>query len=310
MRWIVATLTLAAIRVSAAIPFSWTKPLGNFFGLLAYYLVPRIRKIGMANLDLAYGDSMPKAEKRRILKKSAQNIATVGARFAQGPKFANYTGGPPFQTRGEELVDIKGGGVLITAHLGNWEYMGIIGKPYGMHAGGVVRPFDDPRVDAKIDAIRRSGGFETIGKDAAGSKLMKMIKEGHYVLILIDQSPRDNALPTTFFGQPCWSTFAPAMIAIRSKAPIYPVFVVEEPGGLYTMFAQPRIEWERTGDMRKDLVTITQKCQDAIEAAVRQYPEQWLWFHRRWKSRPQLDAEWNAKEERGRAREQSRESAR
>ncbi len=259
-RWIVATLTLIAIRVSGAIPFSWTKYLGKFFGLAAYYFVPRIRKIGMANLDLAYGDSLSIAEKRRILKKSAQNIATVGARFAQVPKFYDYTGGPPFQTRGEELVDIEGGGVLITAHLGNWEYMGIIGKPYGMHAGGVVRPFDDPRVDAVVDGIRRSGGFDTIEKDAAGTKLLKMIKDGHYVLILIDQSPRDNAVPTTFFGQPCWSTFAPAMIAIRSKAPIYPVFAVQEPGGLYTMYARPRIEWKRTGDMRKDLVIITQKC--------------------------------------------------
>lgn len=301
-RWLVGTATLFVLRVTGAIPYGWTRPLGNFFGLVAYYCVPRIRRVGLSNLDLAYGDSISEAEKRRILKRSAQNIATVGMRFAQLPKFSHHSGGPPFDTRGMEHVDTEQGGLLITAHLGNWEYLGVIGKAFGVRGGGIVRPFDDPRVDRVIDAIRCSSGFETIVKDGAGTPLLNRIKNGHYIAVAIDQAARENAVPTTFFGHRCWSTFAPALIAIRTKAPIYPTFVVEEPDGTFTMIVRPRIEWERTGDMRGDLTAITQKCQDAIEEVVRDYPEQWLWFHRRWKARPALEAEWRAKEERERLR--------
>lgn len=301
-RWIVGTLTLFAIRVSGAIPFSWTRPLGRIFGLLAYYCVPRVRRVGLSNLDLAYGDAIAEAEKRRILKRAAQNIATVGTRFAQVPKFRDYAGGPPFATRGTENVDTSKGGLLITAHIGNWEYLGVITKSFKMRGGGIVRQFDDPRVERAINEIRCSGGYEAIAKDGAGTRLMNLIKSGRYVAVAIDQSARDNAVPTEFFGHRCWSTFAPAMIAIRTRAPIYPVFVIEDENGTLTLDVRPPIEWERTGDMRRDLVAITQKCQDAIEEAVREFPDQWLWFHRRWKSRPHLEAEWRAKEEREKLR--------
>lgn len=301
-RWVVGTLTLAVLRVSAAIPYNWTGPLGNLFGLIAYYCVPRIRRVGLANLDLAYGDSLTESEKRRILKKSAQNIAKVGLRFAHVPTVGKHAGGELFAVRGAEHVDIERGGLIATAHLGNWEYLGVIGEALGLRGGGIVRPFDDPRVNAIVDGIRRSGGFETIPKDGAGTRLINLIKDGQFVVVVIDQSARENAVPTQFFGHRCWSTFAPAMIAVRTKAPIYPAFVVEESDGTYTLLVRPRIEWERTGDMRRDLVTISQKCQDAIEAVVREYPEQWLWFHRRWKARPKLDAEWREKEERERLR--------
>lgn len=301
-RRLIGILTVAVIRVSGALPYSWTRPLGSFFGLLAYCAVPRIRRVGLANLDLAYGDALSEREKRRILKRSAQHIATVGLRFAQSPKLDPAGSTVPFHIVGEEHIDNDAGGLLITAHLGNWEYFGLIGHRLGKTAGGVVRPFDDPRVDHAVDRIRRSSGFETIPKDGAGARLMELVRNNGLALVLIDQSPRDNGVPTTFFGRRCWSTFAPALIALRTRAPIYPAFVVEDEDGGYTLLVRPAIEWTRTGDMRFDLVEITQRCQNAVEEAVRAYPEQWLWFHRRWKARPRLEAEWRRKEERERAR--------
>lgn len=297
-RWIVGTLTLGAIRVSGALPFSVATALGRLFGRLAYYVVPRIRRVGLANLDLAYGDALSDAEKKRVLKRAAEHFGVVGAQFAQLPKFQDYGGGPPFRVEGAEHVDLERGGLLISAHLGNWEYMGVATRPYGFRGAGVVRPFSDARVNAAVDAIRLAGGFDTLPKDAAGPQIMKLLREGRFVVTLIDQSARENGVPTTFFGERCWSTVAPAMIALRSKAPIYPFFAIANDEGGYTVQVHPRIEFERTGDLRKDLVAITQQCQDVVEAAVREHPEQWLWFHRRWKARPRLEAEWAAKEAR------------
>lgn len=303
-RWIVGTLTLGAIRIGGLLPYNVVTRLGVWVGRLAYYVVPRIRKVGMANLDLAFGDTITPQEKRRILRKSAENIGKVGARFMQIPKLAAGQLDIAFNGAGAEYVpDVGAGGLLISAHLGNWEYIGLATRPFGMRGGGIVRPFDDPRVDAAIDEIRRAGGFDTISKDNAGMKILNMVKNGEYVFMLVDQSARESAVPTTFFGQPCWSTFAPAMVALRTKANIYPLFVVEEDDGSYTLMARARIEVTRTDDFRDDLVRITQQCQDAIEEVVREYPEQWLWFHRRWKPRPALEAEWNARRERNKARE-------
>jgi KDO2-lipid IV(A) lauroyltransferase len=128
---------------------------------------------------------------------------------------------------------------------------------------------------------------------------MRQIRGGKIVGILIDQSPRENGVPVTFFGRRCWATVAPAMVAVRAKAPIHPVSMTRDSKGRYTVEFLPSIEVRRTGDLRKDLVEAIQNCQDAIESLVRQSPGQWLWMHRRWKERPLLQEEWDARTERG-----------
>ncbi len=260
-------------------------------GRMLACLVPRVRKVTLANLDRAYGSELTPREKSGIYWGAIDNLAMVAAEFSHVNVLARIEG--LVTVKGIEHIEEKRGYLCIGAHLGNWELMGPLMATGCKHkVAEVVRPFDDPRVDRAIDAIRTSAGVRTIPKDGAGKEVMAVLKEGYLVGILVDQSPRDNGVPVTFFGSPCWATVAPVMIAVRAKAPILPVALTRNPGGGFVLQFLPPIEIERTGDFRADLVRYSQRCQDAIEALVRETPEQWLWLHRRWKERPRLADEW------------------
>jgi KDO2-lipid IV(A) lauroyltransferase len=193
---------------------------------------------------------------------------------------------------GAEHLDPERGGLLVGAHLGNWEWMATVIRGLGFETAEVVRPLDDPVLNAYVERVRRSRGVYTIDKEGAGAEIMRLLREKWVVGVLADQSPRMSAVPVTFFGQPCWATIAPAMVACRMHLPIYVVTMTRGPAGRYTVKISSPVLLDAPGDLRERLVAITQRCQDILEAEIRKCPEQWLWLHRRWKRRPRLEAEW------------------
>lgn len=269
-------------------------------GRAAYWVIPRIRKDGLANLNLAYGDALSTAQKKHILKGAVRNLALVAAEFTHMPRLAKQSFAGFVTLEGLENCDLNRGFLLIGAHLGNWEWMASVLASRGIRMAEVVRPFDEPWMNRAVDAVRRGGGIETIAKHEAGTEVMRLLKQGWAVGILVDQSPRENGVPASFFGNACWATIAPVMVAVRSKVPVHPLFMVRGADGRYTMRIDPAIEMVRHGDLRQDMLENTQRCQDILEAMVREHPEQWLWLHRRWKDRPRLRREWDAKMSRGR----------
>lgn len=293
VQWAITSACIAAVRLTAILPLPLCRSLGRRLGRLAYHFVPRIQETGHANLDLAYGECLTKSQKRQILIQASENLGIVAAEFSRLPGLLKPAGRKLFTVQGLEHVDVSRGGLLIGAHLGNWEWMSAVVESLGLHFTGIVRRFDDPRLDAVIDGIRRSVGMMTIPKDEAGPELVRTLKDGGFVGILIDQSPRENGVPVHFFGKPCWATVAPAMAALRAKAPIYPVAITRTDAGPYALEFSPPIEITRSGNLRQDLVDATQRCQDAIETQIRKHPGQWLWMHRRWKERPRLEREWH-----------------
>jgi KDO2-lipid IV(A) lauroyltransferase len=258
---------------------------------LGWWFVPRVRRVALANLDRAYGDALSPAEKRRIGAGAARNAAVVAAELAHIPRIDAEFVRRHARIEGLEHLDMERGGLVIAAHLGNWEWMGPMLRTIHPRVAEVVRPLDDPGLNRVVDGFRTANGVETIAKSGAGSALFQRLREGYLVGVLIDQSPRENGAPGTFFGQPCWSTIAPAMVAARARARITPASCTRTHGG-YTIRFLPPVALERTGDLRHDLAANTQRCQDAVEQLVRAAPEQWLWFHRRWKPRPRLEREW------------------
>jgi Kdo2-lipid IVA lauroyltransferase/acyltransferase len=282
-------------RLTALLPLPWSRALGRTAGRLAYCLVPRIRRVGMANLDLAYGETLSRSEKRRILKKASQNVGIVAAEFSHIPHLQRGLAKNLVETHGVEHIVSGKGYLLISAHLGNWEWIAQLMISLGHHCTGVVRPFDHPRLNAYVDSVRCSGGARTLPKSGAGNEVVRLVREGWCVGILIDQSPRESAAPVSFFGQPCWATIAPALVAARTQAPIHLVQLLRRSNGRYLLEVSPPLEMASSGDFLHDLVENTQRCQNAIEAAIRRTPEQWLWFHRRWKARPRLEEEWETR---------------
>lgn len=296
-QWVMAAACIAFVRLTAVLPLRVARALGRYLGRLAYYLIPRVRSVGMANLDLAYGDTLTRREKRRILKGAAENIGVVAAEFSAIPKLHGEFLRQNVVFRGWELIDFSQGGLVIGAHLGNWEWMATAFQELGHHRIAiVVRPLNNRWIEALV--ARTRGLTTTIAKERAGPEIVRLLREGWLVGLLVDQSPRDNAVPVRFFGAPCWGTIAPVMAAVRARVPIYGTSVTREAGGRYCVEFLSRIEMTRSGDLHQDLIDNTQRCQDFIEGLVREHPEQWLWLHRRWKPRPKLEAEWRKRLER------------
>jgi len=165
----------------------------------------------------------------------------------------------------------------------------------GFAVAEVVRPLRQRRLNAFVDRARRSGNVRTVPRQDAGRAIIGLVREGWIVGLLVDQSPRRNAVPVRFFCQPTWGTIGPAMAAARTGAPVHPVAMVRERDGGYMLCIGPALAMAETGDLRADLVANTQRCQEAVEDLVRAHPEQWLWLHMRWKRRPWLEAEYAAR---------------
>lgn len=299
----VAVVAVVLLKTVSVFPLSWVRWLARPIGAVAFATVPRLRHTTLENLSRAYGDSLTPEQRNAIARESVQNLVTVAVEF---PSILRLHAGniEKFVTiRGLDGLDSSRGVLLIGGHMANWEWMIPALHHNGHPIAVVVRPMDDPWLDRVVDRIRRAGGMYPISKHGASDEVFRKLRDGWIVGLLADQSPRESAVPTTFFGQPCWSTIAPVMVAMRAKVPVHPASMRREPDGHYVFEIQPVIEFERTGNLRRDLVVNTQRCQDAIEAIVRANPGQWLWAHRRWKDRPRLQAEWEARMQRERGRD-------
>jgi len=279
-------------RVTALLPLPLARLLGRCLGRLAYYLIPRIRRVGLANLALAYGDSISGEEKRRILKGATANVGIVASEFSRISQFDSAFIDRHVQIRGREHLDQAGCGVLMGAHLGNWEWMAPVLSASGYSVAEVVRPLDNPTLNAFVDRVRTAKGTKTVAKRDAAPELVRLLRNGWFIGILVDQNPRANATPATFFGSQCWATTAPVMIALRAKAPLLPVCMVRQLSGDYIFHIGAPIDLVREGSFRQNLAVNVQRCQDAAETLVRNAPEQWLWLHRRWRERPHLEEAW------------------
>ncbi len=290
IRSVSAGITLTYLRVMSRLPLSMCRRFGIGIGWLAYLVVPRVRRVALANLEFAYGDTLTAHEKRAIARAAARNMGLVAAEFAHIPRVGREI---PIAVKGLDHLATDSGIVALGAHLGNWEWMGAALVSAGRLAAAIVRPLDDPRMNNAVDSIRRQGGMVTIPKGSATGEVIRRIREGAVVGILADQSPRQNGIPVTFFGQRTWATVGPALIALRAGAPIHLVTITRDTNGVYTLAFSPPIDATATGNLTHDLQAITQRCQDAIEAAIRENPDQWLWMHRRFKPRPRLEREWN-----------------
>lgn len=292
IRSLVGLFSVALIQLMSCIPLGLVRKISPLIARFVY-LLPRIRRVGMANLDLAYGDALSFAEKRRILRGSVHNMVRVALEFPWMTRLENASfRNREVEIRGLDNLDRTCGAILMSCHIGNWEWMPSVLTTSGIPVAIVVRPLDDKRLDKVIEDIRSHCGVEILVKEGAGRELIARIREGKVIGIAIDQSPRQNGAPVLFFGKPCWGTIGPAMVAARTHTPVHPVAIVRKPDDTYFIEILPPLELVRTANMRADLLENTQRCQDAMEALVRQNPDQWLWPHRRWKERPGLEREW------------------
>jgi KDO2-lipid IV(A) lauroyltransferase len=288
-------LVFVLVRGLGLLPRRWARAAGASLGALAFLITGRLRRTGDRNLEIAYPESTA-AWRKGIVRQLYRNL---GLHLAEFCRMSRYT---PECTRGfiryaglEHYLAARdaGRGVLvITGHLGLWElssfYHSLMGYPMSM----VIRRLDNPLVDRLVNSIRCLHGNTVLHKDDFARGLLGAMRRGDTVGILMDtnMTPPQGVF-VDFFGTPACTASGLARVAMRTEAAVLPGFLTwREEEKKYVLEFGERLELvrtgDRTGDDEQDIITNTQICTDAIEAWVRRFPEQWLWVHRRWKTRP------------------------
>src|SRR5258708_35383706 len=273
------------------LPRRVARAVGGAIGAIAFRALGRLRRVGMCNLELAY-PMMTAADGEATLRSEYRNLGFLLAEFCKMPNYPPATAGRFIRYEGLEnylAARERGKGVLVlTGHLGAWELSSFYHSLMGMPMGMVIRRLDNPLVDAFVNRIRCLHGNRVIHKDDFARGLIASMRAGETVGILMDTNmtpPQGVFVP--FFGIPACTASGMARVAAKTGAAVLPGFLLwEESDQRYVLRFGEELEVVRTADHELDAMTNTAAFTTAIERYIRQYPEQWLWMHRRWKTRP------------------------
>ena len=278
------------------LPLPIARGMASGLGRLAHVLTPRWRAVADRNLRLAFPD-MTESRRGEIIAGVYRNMGRVLLSVARMPRINRDNIGEWLDYEGYEhyeQAERQGKGVLyLTAHLGNWE---LSAHAHGLHGHPlhvVVRTLDNPYLDRFVERRRICSGNQVIRKQEFARRSIKAIASREAVGILVDQNTTgEDGVFVDFFGQRASATNGIARLAMRTGAPVIPGFAFwSDERGKHVLRFSPPVPMVDTGDKEADLVENTQRCQKVIEEAIREYPEQWLWVHRRWKTRPEGDPE-------------------
>jgi KDO2-lipid IV(A) lauroyltransferase len=265
--------------------------IGRGLGALYGRLGRRRRELAARNLERALGDELDAAGRRRVLREMWRQFGRVAAEGLILDRFHRGDLGTVVTEEGREHLEAalaKGKGTFFfSGHFGNWElalYMnGLRGVPLDL----IVRPLDNPALERLLSGIRSASGNRVVHKRQAVRGMLKALSEGRGVAIMIDQNVAyGSRVFVPYFGRLASTTPSLALLALRTGAPVVPVFSVpRRPLGYHITYCPP-VEVQATGDQERDVLRITASCTRVLEDWVRRHPECWLWMHDRWKTRP------------------------
>ena len=176
--------------------------------------------------------------------------------------------------------------LLFSGHFGHWELVALMQGFLGMPLALVTRRLDNPLLERRLARLRTLSGNEVIHRQGAVREMLKALKRNLGIAIVIDQDAKRSGIFVPFFGRQAATTPTLAAVALKTGAPIVPVFSVPRPDGSYDVIYEPEVEVVSTGDREADVHRLTAHCTAIIERWVRRHPEIWLWMHRRWKTVP------------------------
>ena len=187
----------------------------------------------------------------------------------------------------EQVMATHGRALLISAHLGNWELLPLAYHLSGVPLSIVVRPLETSVLDGVMSRLRATTGATIVDKRDAARPVLQALRRGGLVGILLDQNAsRREGVFVPFFGRLASTSRSAATLAVRTGTPILPLFIRRESDGRHRITVEPPITPPAGAATEEGIVELTRRCTRAIEDAIRQAPEQWLWMHARWRTRP------------------------
>jgi len=276
----------ALLAVVRATPGPLVRAAGSVAGFAAYLLDGRHRRIAARNLASAFPTRSP-AERRAILRSTFTHFGRLLFELLKFSTLSTEALLERIEFDGEERVRLaysqRKGVLFVTGHFGFWELHAIVHALRFEPIGVVARALDNPYVNALLEQIRQRTGNVVIYRQGTIRRVMRSLEAGQGVAVLIDQhiASRD-AIYVEFFERPAATTSAVAALALRTGAPVIPVFALPLGGGRYRMIYEHPVE-PPNAEKEDAVREFTQRCTDVLEMYVRRHPELWLWMHRRWR---------------------------
>ena len=288
-------LEYAAVRVSLKVleilPQGAARWLASAVARVLYVLSAKLRKTAEFNLRLAFPE-WAESQRQQVIRNMTTNLGRMAAEFARMPKYSAANIQELVVLEGHENFlqgHEQGNGVLyLTGHIGAWELSSFAHALYGYPLHYMARPLDNHKLDELVNRYRSLSGNRPIYKNESARLMLKVLKDAGTVGILADQ----NTMPSEgvfvdFFGTPACSTTGLARVALHTGAAVVPGYAYwDEAIKKYRLRFELPVELVRTGDNERDIFENTQKFTKVLEEIIRKYPDQWVWVHGRWNTRP------------------------
>ena len=296
MDWVPLAVARAAAETLPGLPDDRVRGVGEALGRLWKGLFPDQRRTALENLAAAQPPvELPEPPDRwldRVYRHLGTMIVETLVLLDRLPRrnvreFVDVTGIGPL----EEARRAGRGALIVSGHLGNWELGALTLAALGHPLASVARPFRNAPLEAFVRELRQSTGQTVLPMDGSARELLRWLKDGGVVAVLLDQNAGRRGTFVNYFGRPASTLAAPIALALRAGADVLPTFCTRVGDGLrYRLECAPAIRPPGTGDGERDAGLVLQAFVRELERRVRQIPEQWLWIHRRWKSKPRPGA--------------------
>jgi KDO2-lipid IV(A) lauroyltransferase len=290
-QWIQHAAVWLVIKTAGILPSGISRACGAGVASISFALVPRLRRIAMFNLKLAFPE-WSEEQRRGVVREMVRQLGWLGAEFSQFPKYT--------AERIKEIVVVDGldnflaaeregkGVLILTGHFSAWELAPFAQARFGHPLSFLAREVDNPIVDALVNSYRTLSGNKPIEKNQSARAVLRVLGDGGTVGILADQNTlREEGVFVDFFGIPACTTTGIARMALHTGAAVVPGYILWDPTiKKYRLRFDPEVELVRTGNAEADVHANTARFARVIEEVVRKNPEQWVWVHKRWKTRP------------------------
>lgn len=288
--WLIyATVRLLVSHFRSTNRFAAIKQM-RFFATIAFRLAKKEREKTIKHLKWAFAKEKSEQEIQQLAKRVFLHFATVAADAIRLPQMVKEGINHFFVVKDARFLDSsrdKGRGAIVLAgHFGNWEVLGAWLAQNGYPLKVVGRTAYDSRLDRMIVETRNSSGYGNIPRGKGTREIIRALRQGQFLGLLVDQDTKVDGIFVDFFSRPAHTATGPVLLAQKFNVPILPVFNPLDENFRYHLVSEPPIELVSTGDAEHDLRENTQRCSNAYERMIRQYPWQWVWMHERWKKQP------------------------
>jgi KDO2-lipid IV(A) lauroyltransferase len=288
-------LELFAVRtvfwLMGLFPLQTSMKLGQSLGSFIGSRFSKLQKTARRNLEIALPE-LSETEKDKIVRGTFESLGRHLGFVSHFKKFKLEDVRYLVEVAGKEHFDRAhetGHGILFfTAHFGSWEVFNLLPPAFGYGMNILVRRIDNPLVEGFVDQMRTKFGSVTLDKTKSARKMFRLLENGQLLGILADLNAQEReGVFVDFFGIPASTTTSIAKLALNTNAIVLPAFAVwEDSKQKYVVYLEPPVEYEKTDNNEADIKDLTQKITNVVEKYVRKYPEQWLWIHKRWNTRP------------------------